>query len=328
VRSLILFFGEREEREMFKKKRFLLLVFFFIVFISLNALTEEEKQEMAVRIKKGFIAKLDSLIANNKPIISENETYSDESAIKMFGGDSRQILIFYKYMLYGDKITQKKGIYGIVRWYSNPERAKKYKQDTIFVNYRPKIIQFLYEFLDDEFPILQVAAAQSLIYMDITDSLVINKLEYYANRNNCNQWIGKMNLSLYNLPDLSTYINVFHKTEENRKRDAINALIRMAESALKRFNDKKENTIKNEIEIKKKLELNINIRDIDWDGNLSAAYCYQWWGGLYSNYNPAYINYASQRGDCANFASQCLIASYYEDLKTFLSSIQAKLCVV
>ena len=60
-------------------------------------------------------------------------------------------------------------------------------------------------------------------------------------------------------------------------------------------------------------------RDLDWDGNSSAAYCNQWWGREFSIYNPAYINYASKGGDCANFSSQCLIAGYYDDIKAFLS---------
>ena len=173
---------------MLKKKLFLLLVFFCFVFVSLNALTEEEKQEMAERIKKGFIAKLDSLIANNKPIISENETSSDESAIKMFGGDSRQILIFYKYMLYGDKFTQKKGIDGMVRWYGNTKRTEKYEHDSIFINYKSNIINKIYEFLDDKYPALQVTAARTLAYLGISDSLVIDKLEYYANGTDSKNW--------------------------------------------------------------------------------------------------------------------------------------------
>ena len=302
---------------MFKKKQFFLLMTFCFVIFSLNAMTEVEKQEMAERIKKGFIAKLDSIIANNKPIISENETYSDESAIKMFGGDSRQILIFYKYMLYGDKFTQKKGIDGMVRWYGHPQRTEKYKQDSIFVNYKSNIINKIYEFLDDKYPALQVTAARTLAYMGIDDSLVIEKLMYYANGTDSQNWNLENTLIYQCLHHYLHYGGSYTKKELEQKRQrAIQDLKYGASQGLKIIyqkknikNDNKDLLYFNKIEKKES-------RDLDWDGNSSASYCNQWWGGLYSNYNPAYANYASSGGDCANFASQCLIAGYYYDIKS------------
>jgi hypothetical protein len=269
---------------------------------------------MAERIKKGFIAKLDSLIANNKPIISENETYSDESAIKMFGGDSRQILIFYKYMLYGDKFTQKKGIDGFIKWYGNPKKTEKYGQDSIFVNYKSNIINKIYEFLDDKYPALQVTAARTLAYLGISDSLVIDKLEYYANGTDSNNWNLENTIIYYTTGDFYVGNKKRQKAIQGLKFGASQGLEKIYKKNIK--NDNQDFLNFNKIKQK--------TRDLDWDGNSYASYCNQWWGGLYSNYNPTYASYPGQ--DCANFASQCLIAGYYDDIKAFLSSIQAKLC--
>ncbi len=133
-------------------------------------------------------------------------------------------------MLYGDKITQKKGIDGMVQWYGNPEKSEKYEQDSIFVNYKSNIINKIYEFLDDKYPALQVSAARTLAYVDVTDSLVINKLEYYANGVNSKEW---------NLENTSYYMNTtidFYlkrgKTAYDRKRDAIRELMRNANKGL------------------------------------------------------------------------------------------------
>ena len=295
---------------MFKKKRFLLLLFFCAVFIGLNALTEEEKQEIFERGKKEFLAILDSIIANNKPIESELE--SDYSSIKAFNGDIRQIDIFYKYVLYGDKITQKKGIDGFIRWYGNPDRAEKYKQDTIFVSYRPIIIELIYEFLDDEYPALQVTAARTLAYLGFSDNLVIDKLEYYANGTDSQNWNLENTLVYQCLHHYLHYGGTYTKKELEQKRQrAIQDLKYGASQGLEIIyqkknikNDNKDLLNFNKIEQKKS-------RDLDWDGSLSADYCFQWWGRNINLYNPAYANYALQGGDCANFASQCLIAGYY-----------------
>lgn len=280
--------------------------------------TEEEKQKMAERIKISYFAELDSLIASNKPIISENEDYSDESIIKMFGGDSRQIIIFYKYMLYGDKFTQKKAIDGMVRWYGNPKRVEKLKQDSIFVNYRYPIINKIYEFLDDKYPALQVTAARTLVYMGIDDSLVIQKLKYYANGTDSQNW---------NLENTIIYYTTGNFYEENKKRQKATKEIKdVAKIGLDiiKSGNKKENL---QIQENKKfnhfnLERN---RDLDWDGNSSSDYCELYWGPEITDYNLNYTNYVGN--DCANFASQCLIAGYYEDI-TYAPNANGEGCIV
>lgn len=300
---------------MFKKKLFLLLVFFCIVFISLNALTEEEKQEIFERGKKEFLARLDSLISNNEPIISETETYSDDSAIKTFNGDIRQIDIFYKYLLYGDKITQKKGIDGFVRWYGNPERAEKYEQDSIYVNYKTKIIKNIFKFLDDEFPALQVSAARTLVYLRIKDSLIINKLEYYANETDSEEWNLENTLVYQCLHHYLYFGGTYTKKElEQKKQRAIKEIKDIAKIGLNIIENRNK---KRNFQIKenKKSFNNYNLkrnRDLDWDGDASADYCKQYWGPEITDWNPNYTSYPGN--DCANFASQCLIAGYYDDI--------------
>jgi hypothetical protein len=307
---------------MFKKKQFLLLLFFCFVFLSLNALTEEEKQEIFERGKREFIARLDSFIANNKPIISESYTNSDESAIKTFNGDIRQIDIFYKYVLYGDKITQKKGIDGFVRWYGNPERVEKYEQDSVFVSYRPKIIQLIYEFLDDEYPALQVTAARTLAYMGIDDSLVIEKLTYFANGTDSEEWNLENTLVYQCLHHYLYFGGTFTKKElEQKKQRAIKEIKDISKIGLniiKSRNKKKKFQIKEN----KKSFNNYNLkrkRDLDWEGDLSADYCKKYWGPEITDWNPDYASYPGN--DCANFTSQCLISGYYEDIKPFSNSL-------
>lgn len=51
----------------------------------------------------------------------------------------------------------------------------------------------------------------------------------------------------------------------------------------------------------------------DYDVNKAVAYAEQYWGGVDGaktpeNYNPAYANFNSVGGDCANFTSQCIYA--------------------
>ena len=107
---------------MFKKMMLLgLLLIVFVVNLLAGGLSESERQEIAERGRKQFIASLDNIIEHNEQIESELE--SDQSQINAFNGDTRQILIFYKYMIYGDKITQKKGIDGFNNWYGNPDKA-------------------------------------------------------------------------------------------------------------------------------------------------------------------------------------------------------------
>ncbi len=299
---------------MFKKKRFLLLVFFCVVFISLNALTEEEKQELGERIKISYFARLDSLIANNKLI--ESVVESDVGTMQAFGGDPRQIIIFYKYIRYGDDGIQKRGIDRIPNWYGNPKRAEKFKQDSIYVNYKPKVIKVLYDLLEDKSSVLQVSAARTLVYMGISNSLVIDKLEYYANSTNSDKW--NVENTGYPAKNSSFWKG---KTDKERRNVCIRIIVNAGKQGLEILEDRINNKNNSKIEFKdneKEVnELNLNIRDLDWNGETSAEYCNLWWGGLdplNQIYNPAYANYASVGGDCANFASQCLIAGYYEDI--------------
>lgn len=45
-----------------------------------------------------------------------------------------------------------------------------------------------------------------------------------------------------------------------------------------------------------------------YDRIAARDYAYEWWGPSDSDYNPAYSNWNSSGGDCANFVSQCIKA--------------------
>jgi parallel beta-helix repeat protein len=280
--------------------------------INLNA-NEAEKERLNswIKARKEILAELDSLIAKGIPI--DFGKMGLEAWEHTMDGGIRQIEFYYKFMTNGTKLTQKLGIDGVSKWWYkpkgglSPKDVEWYKMagqytvtdaDSLYFNkYKPIIIKKLYEFLNDENPLIQVAAAQSLIRMHITDPLIINKLKYYANRKNIKLWSHKINLDLYEL---------YSKERTNEK--AINILIRRAKNGLKKLNKNQE-----QYNLNKKTIKNLK-RDLDWNGDISASYCIEWYGGEDPDnpiYNPSYTSYSA---DCCNFASQCLIAGYYDDI--------------
>lgn len=289
-----------------KRKTILIVMFSILLFNVIYANgTKKEKPTYWEDAKISILTRLDSLIQNGISISFEEQ--GPDAQMQIIRGDVREIEYYYKWMCYGTKLTQKWGIDNISKWWYKPEggldpleveRLKSKGQyvvtdaDSSYIKYyKPLVIKKLYEFLDDNYPLLQVAAAQSLIRMHITDPLIIDKLKYYANRKNTKLWSQKINLDLYEL---------YSKEKTNEK--AISILIRRAENGLKKLNKNQD-----QYNLNKKTIKNLN-RDLDWDGDISASYCIEWWGGE-DPYNPIYNpDYTSYGADCANFASQCLIA--------------------
>ncbi len=316
-----------------------LIVIIVISTINLNA-NEAEKERLNswIKARKEILAELDSLIAKGIPI--DFDKMELESRAHTMDGGIRQIEFYYKFMTNGTKLTQKLGIDGVSKWWYNteggldPRTIEWYKMagqytvtdadSSYFKKYKPIITKKLYEILDDEYPALQVTAARTLAYMGISDSLVIDKLEYYANGTNSNQW----NIENTGYPDKSsTYWE--GKTENERRNDCVRVIVNIGKTGLLILRDRinKSNSIIESKDNEKEInELNLNIRDLDWDGQASADYCNQWWGGL-DPLNPIWNpDYSSYPADCCNFASQCLIAGYYEDI-TFSSYANDEGCI-
>jgi hypothetical protein len=316
-----------------QKKAILLVIFSILLLnvINVNG-TEKERPTYWEEAKIRILSKLDSCF--EKGIAIAYEETGPDAEMQIMRGDVREIEYYYKYMCYGTKLTQKWGIDYISKWWYKPEggldprsiewlkMAGQYvviDADSSYINkYKPIIIKKLYEFLDDEYPALQVSAARTLVYMGISDNLIIDKLEYYANGINSDKW----NIEYTGYPDKNS-IYWKGKTEQYRRMTCIQAIRKVAKAGLKILQNKIENKDKKKIETKdnndKINNLNFKGRDLDWDGQASANYCIQYWGPDSTYYNSAYTNFASQGGDCCNFASQCLIAEYYEDIKAFLS---------
>ncbi len=311
-----------------KRKTILIVMFSILLFNAIYANeTKKERLTYWEEAKIHILASLDSLIENKIPI--DFEKMELESQDHIMRGDVRQIEFYFRFMTDGVKFTQKMGIDGIAKWWYNPEggldprsiewlkMAGQYvvidADSSYFNKYKPIIIKKLYEFLDDEYPALQVSSARALAFMGVEDSIVIQKLKYYANGTNSDKW-NLENTSYYSKTTIDFYQRE-GKTAADRKRDAIGGLKRGANQGLefiykRENNNNKKNDLLNFNKIKQKT------RDLDWDGNSSASYCNQWWGGEFSIYNPDYTSYPGE--DCANFASQCLIAGYYEYIKAFL----------
>lgn len=64
-----------------------------------------------------------------------------------------------------------------------------------------------------------------------------------------------------------------------------------------------------------------------YDRLAARDYAYDWWGPEDSDYNPAYSNWNSRGGDCANFVSQCIKAggvptdsTWYKDSGPWIST--------
>ncbi len=292
---------------------------------------QEEETEFKERptywkdAKISILTSLDSLIQNNIPI--DFEKMELESQDNIMRGDVRQIEFYFRFMTDGVKFTQKIGIDGIAKWWYNPEggldprsiewlkMAEQYvviDADSSYINkYKPIIIKKLYVFLDDEYPALQVSAARTLINIGVSDNLIIDKLEYYANGINSDQW----DIEYTGYPDRSS-IYWEGKTEKERKNDCVRAIMNIGKSGLmileNRFEDKRNSIKQSRYNEKKINELNFNIRDLDWDGQTSADYCKQYWGPDITDWNQLYTYYPGN--DCCNFASQCLIAGCYDDI--------------
>lgn len=272
-----------------KKKTILIVIFSILLFnvIYANGI-ENERPIYWEDAKISILASLDSLIENNIPI--DFEKMELESQDHIMRGDVRQIEFYFRFMTHGVKFTQKMGIDGIVKWWYNPEgglnprsiewlkMAGEYvvidADSSYFNKYKPIIINKLYEFLDDEYPALQVSSARALAFMGVEDSIVIQKLEYYANGTNSDKW-NLENTSYYSNTTVDFYQRK-GKTAADRKRDAIWGLKRGANQGLefiynRENNNNKKNNLLNFNKIKQKE------RDLDWDGNSSADYCIEYY---------------------------------------------------
>ena len=301
--------------------------------------TEKERLNSWIKARKEILTELDSLIVKGIPI--DFDKMELESREHTMNGGIRQIEFYYKFITNGTKLTQKLGIDGVSKWWYklegglSPKDVKWYKMagqytvtdadSSYFNKYKSIIIKKLYEFLDDEYPALQVSAARTLAYMGVSDSLVIDKLEYYANGTNSDKW----NIENTGYPDKNS-IYWEGKTEKERRNDCVRAIVNIGKHGLKILEDRiinKNNSIMESEDNEKEInELNLNNRDLDWEGQTSADYCNQWWGGLDPEnpiWNPDYTSYPS---DCCNFASQCLIAGYYDDI-TFSSYANDEGCI-
>ena len=271
------------------RKTILIVMFSILLFNVIYANeTEKERPTYWEDAKLNILSKLDSLIQNEIPISFEEQ--GPDAQMQIIRGDVREIEYYYKWMCYGTKLTQKWGIDNISKWWYKPkggldplevERLKSKGQyvvtdaDSSYIKYyKPLVIKKLYEFLNDEYPALQVSSARALAFMGVEDSIVIQKLEYYANGTNSDKW-NLENTSYYSNTTVDFYQRK-GKTAADRKRDAIWGLKRGANQGLefiynRENNNNKKNNLLNFNKIKQKE------RDLDWDGNSSADYCIEYY---------------------------------------------------
>lgn len=236
---------------------------------------EKERPTYWEDAKIRILAGLDSLIENNIPI--DFDKMELESQDHIMRGDVRQIEFYFRFMTNGVKFTQRMGINGIVKWWYNPEggldprsiewskMAGEYvvidADSSYFNKYKPIIIKKLFGFLDDEDPALQVTSARALAIMGVEDSIVTQKLKYYANGTNSDKW-NLENTSYYSKTTVDFYQRR-GKTAADRKRDAIRELKRGANHGLEYIykrenNSNKKNDLLNFNKIKQKT------RDLDY----------------------------------------------------------------
>ena len=152
----------------------------------------------------------------------------------------------------------------------------------------------IYEFLDDEYPALQVTAARTLAYMGIDDSLVIEKLTYFANGTDSEEWNLENTLVYQCLHHYLYFGGTFTMKElEQKKQRAIKEIKDISKIGLNIIKSRK---MKRNFQIKenKKSFNDYNLerkRDLDWDGNSSADYCNKYWGPEITDWNPDYTSY-------------------------------------
>ena len=258
------------------KLKIIIITFSILLFNLIYANeTENERLNSWIKGRKEILAELDSLIAKGIPI--DFDKMELESREHTMAGGIRQIEFYLRFMTDGVRFTQKMGIDGIVKWWYKPEggldprsiewykMAGQYtvtdEDSSYFNKYKPIITKKLYEFLDDEYPALQVSSARALAFMGVENSIVIQKLKYYANGTNSYKW-NLENTSYYSKTTVDFYQRR-GKTAADRKRDAIRELKRGANQGLEYIykrenNNNKKNDLLNFNKIKQKT------RDLDY----------------------------------------------------------------